>query len=229
MAQTRTTITLKDVIKKFHVSVCGFTADAAKEITKNQGYDELDEFYLLNDKGINTLCSIVRKPHTSASGSTSGHAISNLAQEHLKLAIFTMKHFKRMLRKIDLGSLTKKDIITFSQQHQMELTFKNKTKGFAQATFKDLAKTFETVTEQLEHARGVSGVMLAYVLCKNLIPLDEDKDPPTNYLSLDAEAIARAPILEEHVALPGQSAKAIALLEENGPFCNTFCINMVTV
>ncbi len=85
----------------------------------------------------------------------------------------------------------------------MELTFKNKPKGFAQATFKDLAKTFETVMEQLEHACGVSGVMLAYVLCKNLIPLDEDKDPPTNYPSLDAEAIARAPILEEHVALPG--------------------------
>jgi hypothetical protein len=111
----------------------------------------------------------------------------------------------------------------------MELTFKNKTKGFAQATFKDLVKTFEMVMEQLEHACGVSGVMLAYVPRKNLIPLDEDKDPPTNYLSLDAEAIACAPILKEHVALPGQSAKAIALLEENGPFCDTFRINMVTV
>jgi hypothetical protein len=42
---------LKDFIEKFLVSVCGFTADAAKETTKNQGYDELDEFYLLNDKG----------------------------------------------------------------------------------------------------------------------------------------------------------------------------------
>ncbi len=111
----------------------------------------------------------------------------------------------------------------------MELTFKNKTKGFAQATFKDLAKTFETVMEQLEHARGVSGVMLAYVPPKNLIPLDEDKDPPMNYPSLDAKAIACTPILEEHVALPGQSAKAITLLEENGPFCNTFRINMVMV
>jgi hypothetical protein len=64
---------------------------------------------------------------------------------------------------------------------------------------------------------------------KNLILLDDNEDPPTNYPSLDAEAIARTPILEEHVALPGQSAKAIALLEENGPFCNTFRIDMVTV
>jgi hypothetical protein len=127
-----------------------------------------------------------------------------------------MKHFKRVSRKIDLDSLTKKDIIAFSQQCQMELTFKNITKGFAQATFKDLAKTFEMVMEQLEHACGVSDIMLAYVPCKNLIPLDDDEDPSTNYPSLDAKAIARAPILEEHVALPGQSAKAIALLEENG-------------
>jgi hypothetical protein len=96
MAQTQTTVTLKDVIKKFLMSVCGFTADAAKEITKNQGYNELDKFYLLDDKGVNTLCSIVRKPHPSASGSTSSHAISNLAQERLKLAIFAMKHFKHV-------------------------------------------------------------------------------------------------------------------------------------
>jgi hypothetical protein len=83
--------------------------------------------------------------------------------------------------------------------------------------------------EQLEHAPGVSGVMLAYVPHKNLIQLDEDKDPPTNYPFLDAEAITCTSILKEHVALPGQSVKAIALLEENGPFCDTFRINMVMV
>jgi hypothetical protein len=35
---------MKDVIEKFFETVCGFTADAAKEITKNQGYDNLDKF-----------------------------------------------------------------------------------------------------------------------------------------------------------------------------------------
>jgi hypothetical protein len=42
-----------------------------------------------------------------------------------------MKHFKCVSCKIDLDSLTKRDIIALSQQCQMELTFKNKTKGFA--------------------------------------------------------------------------------------------------
>jgi hypothetical protein len=140
-----------------------------------------------------------------------------------------MKHFKRVSCKIDLDLLTKKDIIAFSQQRQMELSFKNKTEGFAQATFKDLAKTIEIVMEQLEHANGASGIQLAYVPYKKLIPLDEDDDPLTNYPSLDAKAIACAPILEDRVAFPGQSATAIILLEKNGPFCDTFRINMVTV
>jgi hypothetical protein len=140
-----------------------------------------------------------------------------------------MKHFKHMSHKINLETLTKKDIIVFSQQRQMELSFKNKTKGFAQATFKDLAKTFEVVIEQLEHARGVAGVPLAYVPCRKTSPLDEDDDPPTNYPSLDTKAIACVLILVDHVAFPGMSATAITLLEENGPFCNTFCINMVMV
>jgi hypothetical protein len=64
---------------------------------------------------------------------------------------------------------------------------------------------------------------------RKLIPLDERVDPPTNYPSLDAKTIARAPILKDRVAFPGQSATAIALLEENGLFCDTFHIDMVTV
>jgi hypothetical protein len=32
-----TSIQIKDVIEKFLKTVCDFTADAAKEITKNQG------------------------------------------------------------------------------------------------------------------------------------------------------------------------------------------------
>jgi hypothetical protein len=53
-----TSIPMKDVIEKFLVSVCGFMADTAKEITKNQGYDDLDKFYLLNDKGVDTFAPL---------------------------------------------------------------------------------------------------------------------------------------------------------------------------
>jgi hypothetical protein len=208
---------MKDIINIFLVTVCGFTADVAKEITKNQGYDDLDKFYLLINKGVDTLCSIMRKLHTLASGSMSGHAISNLAQEHLKLAIFAMKHFKRVSCKINLEILTKKDIIAFSQQHQMELSFKNKTKGFAQATFKDLAKTFEVLIEQLEHAHGVAGIPLAYVPRKKTIPLDEDGNSPTNYLSLDAKATAHVPILETMLPFQATLRQPLHCLRRTDP------------
>ncbi len=111
----------------------------------------------------------------------------------------------------------------------MELPFKNKTNSYAQASFKDLTKTFEVVIEQLEHCPGVTGVPLAYVPRKNLIPRDKDDDPPENYPYLDAKAIAHAPILEDNAVLLGQSATAITLLEQNGPFYDTFHIEMVTV
>ncbi len=63
---------MKDLTEKILKTVCGFTAEAVKEITKNQGYDDLDKFYLLNNKGVDTLCSIVRKPHVSTSRAKSG-------------------------------------------------------------------------------------------------------------------------------------------------------------
>jgi hypothetical protein len=123
----------------------------------------------------------------------------------------------------------RKDITAFSHQCQMELSLKNKPNSYAKATFKDLVKTFEVVIEQLQHCRVVTGILLTYVSDKSIILRDKDDDPLENYLSLDAKAIAHALILEDNVAFPGQSATAIALLEQNGPFCNTFHINMVMV
>ncbi len=70
---------MKVIIEQFLKTVCGFMAEAAKEITKTQGYYDLDKIYLLNGMGVDTLCSIVRKPHALASGAMSGHTISNLA------------------------------------------------------------------------------------------------------------------------------------------------------
>jgi hypothetical protein len=110
---------MKVIIEHFLKTVYGFTAEAPKEITKTQGHDDLDKFYLLNNKGVDKLCSIVRKPLASTSGAMSGHAISNFAQECLKLLIFAMKHYKRVSCKIDLKTLIKKDIIAFSQRGHM--------------------------------------------------------------------------------------------------------------
>jgi hypothetical protein len=111
----------------------------------------------------------------------------------------------------------------------MELSFTNKTKGYAVATFKDLSKTFEWIHEQLEHCRGVNGAPLAYVTRPNLIPRRSANDPAGAYPSLDAKMIACTPILENGNEDPDQPSTDIEeALEEGGPFCATFRIDMVT-
>jgi len=90
-------------------------------------------------------------------------------QERLKLAIFALKHQKRVSRKIDLSDMTKESILELDQQRQMEKSFTNKLNGYA---------TFEVVSEQLEHGRGIDGKKLAYIMRPDLIPPYEDDDPP---------------------------------------------------
>ena len=218
----------EDDLKTFLDEVCSFTTEAAVAIVDDQGYDDLDELCRLDDKGVDNLCNILRKSQTGDAGVIAGLQISNLAQERLKLAIFALKHQKRVSREIVLADMTKESIQELEQQRQMEKTFTNKLDGYAQATFKDLAKTFEVVTEQLEHGRGINGVCLAYVVRADLIPQYEDTDPPEGYPNLDAEMIARAPILEDGEIPPDQTAHDLKVLEECGPFCSSFRIDMVT-
>ena len=216
-------------IQTFLEDVCSFKEEAAEAILDDQGYSDLDELCRLDDKGADNLCSILRKSQTGPAGVVAGQSISNLAQERLKLAIFALKHQKRVSREIDLSDMSKESILALDQQRQMEKTFTNKLDGYAQATFKDLAKLFEWVSEQLEHGRGINGEKLAYVVRPDLIPPYEDRDPPENYPSLDAEMIARAPILEDGDIDPDQTALALKALEDSGPFCASFRIDMVTV
>ena len=218
----------EDDLKTFLDEVCSFTTEAAVAIVDDQGYEDLDELCRLDDKGVDNLCNILRKSQTGDAGVIAGLQISNLAQERLKLAIFALKHQKRVSREIVLADMTKESIVELEQQRQMEKTFTNKLDGYAQATFKDLAKTFEVVTEQLEHGRGINGICLAYVVRADLIPQYEDTDPPEGYPNLDAEMIARAPILEDGEIPPDQTAHDLKVLEECGPFCSSFRIDMVT-
>ena len=216
-------------IKTFLEDVCSFNDEAAAAIVDDQGYSDLDELCRLDDKGADNLCSILRKSQTGPAGVVAGQSISNLAQERLKLAIFALKHQKRVSREIDLSDMSKESILALDQQRQMEKTFTNKLDSYAQASFKDLAKLFEWVSEQLEHGRGIDGEKLAYIVRPDLIPPYEDHDPPRNYPSHDAEMIARAPILEDGDIDPDQTALALKALEDSGPFCASFRTDMVTV
>eukprot|EP00804_Cyclotella_cryptica_P015125 CCRYP_000688-RA/>CCRYP_000688-RA protein AED:0.22 eAED:0.24 QI:0/0/0/0.8/1/1/5/0/1053 len=87
---------------------------------------------------------------------------------------------------------------------------------------KDWPKTMEAVEEYLRQFRGVNDVPLSYVVRIALAPKPVLTDPATNYLTLDEEMIARAPIL-----VPG-TAGVIADLEVNGPFTESFMTDRTT-
>jgi len=78
-------------IETFLVDVCSFNDEAAKAIADDQGYNDLDELCRLDEKGADSPCSILHEFQTGPAGVEAGHQISNLAQEHLKLAIFALK------------------------------------------------------------------------------------------------------------------------------------------
>ena len=106
----------EDDLKTFLDEVCSFTTEAAVAIVDDQGYEDLDELCRLDDKGVDNLCSILRKSQTGDAGVIAGLQISNLAQERLKLAIFALKHQKRVSREIVLSDITKESILELDQQ-----------------------------------------------------------------------------------------------------------------
>jgi hypothetical protein len=64
-------------------------------------------------------------------------------------------------------------------------------------------KAFDKVKTILGRTRGVTGVLLLYVIRVALVPPEDDDDDPTfgdedsKYISIDMEMIARTPILSD--------------------------------
>jgi hypothetical protein len=84
-------------------------------------------------------------------------------------------------------------------------------------------KAFEKIRTILTHVRGSTGVPLVYIIRHQLIPEDEDDNPPfwdeyTTYNSINQEMIARAPILTNYA----NYTKEYKTLETNRPFAPTF-------
>jgi hypothetical protein len=84
-------------------------------------------------------------------------------------------------------------------------------------------KVFEKVKTNLTLIRGMMGVPIVYVIRHQLIPKDEDDNPPfgaedTKYNSIDQEMIARAPILTNEA----NNNYEYETLETNGPFFPAF-------
>eukprot|EP00804_Cyclotella_cryptica_P003089 CCRYP_006074-RA/>CCRYP_006074-RA protein AED:0.29 eAED:0.04 QI:0/0/0/0.75/0.33/0.5/4/0/1079 len=201
----------------------GFTPEAAQLVTGDQGIDSVDELRNLDDDKASNLCRVLRRPGgTNAAGAADpGTKVSARAEDNLKLAIYYVKHQDRVSRAVNVGEITLTNVCKLIKQRDTE---RNHTDPDTPPMIdsKDWPKTMEAVEEYLRQFRGVNDVPLSYVVRIALAPKPVLTNPATNYLTLDEEMIARAPIL-----VPG-TAGVIADLEVNGPFTESFMTDRTT-
>ena len=89
----------------------GFSAQAATDIMGNQGIDSLEELRVLDDKEVESLCKVVRKPGVTAS--TAGNTVSLRAEANLKLAVFYLKFLERTSRLANANNITLNNVRSF--------------------------------------------------------------------------------------------------------------------
>jgi hypothetical protein len=182
-----------------------FSVPAAAAIVDEQGIDSLEEFKLLTDEDIESLCKVVRRPGGSVVNPDAhiagqpgmirdgGESISMLAEGNLKLCSFYLSHLHRVGRTTDYANVTLVKVRTMSQLKKYEKDHSDPT---VEPTIdaKDWSRNLESLEEYLRGFLGVTKVPLSYVVRKEVEVTPQADDPPTNYETVADEMIARAPI-----------------------------------
>ena len=211
-----------------YVRVLGFKEGAATALYDDQQITDTDHLCELDDPTIRELCRQIGKE---------GHPVSMLSQNRLKLLVFWAKHMRRTSRGID--DLSEVDYDKDIKHLQAQKTFED---GLDDSKEPDAPKmtltpataaaSFTQMKTHLAKCRGTTGLPLEYVVRPQLkgpfdAPEDGPEDPPpfgdtdSPYVTIDAELIARAPILRIDLT-HGQLARPLDYLEEHGPFDPTF-------
>ena len=105
----------------------GFTAAVATFMTDTQGMNDLEEFLLMDDEGVGTLCKAIRRPGgqipnpafaaagppaaAAAAGipaniSNPGHVVSTQAETNLKLMCYFLRYRRSTSRNTDAAAIT---------------------------------------------------------------------------------------------------------------------------
>ena len=185
----------------------GFTQDAAKTMVEDQGITDLHELEILCDKELKLLCYVCRRPggtianpnpDTQGNINNPGNQISVRAETNLKLAAYYIRHrLHRTSRPVTPGDITLeavRGLITLRDFEGNNPAFHTKHyEGAPTADLKDWVRTLEALDVFLTETRGERNIPLYYVVRKEVAVKPDDEDPSTNYSTIAAEMIARAP------------------------------------
>ena len=137
-----------------------FSAQAATDIMGDQGIDCLDELRVPDDKEVESLCKVVRRP--GGSTSTTGTTESLWAEANLKLAVFYLKYLERTSRQADASNITLANVRSYRAHKQWEM--EHKDVAAPTNNMKDWPKTIQSLVEYLKGCLGVTKIPLAYVI-----------------------------------------------------------------
>ncbi len=172
----------KDTRENFvtwYKEVFSFTANAVTILYDVQMLKDCVTLSELDNKFIANTCKAVSKD--------TGQSVAELAMTRLKLLCFWIKHHYQTSRVVGTTSkpLVRMTLKTISflrmQKHDKDVgASENKEPDYTPLTLDNSStvKAFDKVKNLPTHVRGVTGIPLVYVMRHQLIPKDEDEDPP---------------------------------------------------
>ena len=190
----------------------GFSPAVASFITDTQGMNDLEEFLLMDDDGMGTLCKAIRcpggqipNPAFAAAGtaaaaaaagipaniSNPGYVVSTRAETNLKLMCYFLQYRRSTSRDTEAAVITLDAVRSLKTHKDWEANHVDVEAP--EINDKDWAWTFEAIDEWLRGCLGeFSKIPLAYVIRDNEA-ITADPVAPATWPSRVDEMIGRAP------------------------------------
>lgn len=195
----------------------GFTAPAAAVMVAadGQGLSSMDDFLMMDEEVIGTICRVVRKP----GGRDDGQAVSAIAEANLKSMVYYIKHQDRISRTANFAGVTVPKVRKLKRQQELEKKHED-PEVRPDIDPKNWPKTLESVIEWFGGFRGVDNHPLSYVVRDDLEVPTMGGDPTmgtagSKYTTHDQELIKRGAIIDPTGAPTTDP-------EKDGPFTDTY-------
>jgi hypothetical protein len=184
----------------------GFNGGADDNIVDVQQINSTTELGYLNDEDVVNLCKTIRRPggHLPNPAYVAGGPdpamipylgimVSQRAETNLQLASYTVRHYDRISRTINVPGMNPTSI-----RRLRELKIKESARGGDPPTLpkvdpKNWPKTVDAIQDHFSTVLGETKAPLAYVIRDEATVPDQVNDPTTNYATPEEEMIRRMP------------------------------------
>ena len=160
-------IAVRNMLQRMSLSI-----EAATQVTAidGQNLSDVNDLLQLEDKDIETLCRVIRRPGgTNAAGNANpGISVLAMAEANLKRMIYELRHVARCSWPIVWGDITLVSTHKLVRQAEMEDSHKDLV-TLPTIKPKNWLKTFEAINKYFRGLRGCKGHPLSYCFCTELL------------------------------------------------------------